>query len=113
MLERVAQHLDEEHSKTVNVDDVYYAAQLLSLLMATYDGLTVNLPIDLRLAAVIKMNLCTHTPPTEWLEEMWIHILFSLAWEKLSCRKKLAAVYNVSHFSFSKEMSPQPCSFFY
>ena len=61
MLERVAQHLDEEHSKTVNVDDVYYAAQLLSPLMATYDGLTLNLPIDLRLAAVIKMNLCPHS----------------------------------------------------
>ncbi len=64
MLERVALHLDEEHSKTVNVDNVYHAAKLLSPLMATYDELTVNLQIDLRLAAVIKMYLCTHTPPT-------------------------------------------------
>lgn len=41
-------HLEEEHSEIVNGgthDGVHHAAKPLSPLMATYDGLTVNLQI--------------------------------------------------------------------
>ena len=43
MLEKMALYLDEEYSKTVNVDGVHHAAKLLNTIMATHDGLTVNL----------------------------------------------------------------------
>ena len=35
-----------------------------------------NLQTDLWTAAVIRMSLCAHTPPTEWLNEKWISSWF-------------------------------------
>lgn len=65
MLEKIAVHLDEEHSKTVNVDGVC-AGKLLGSLMATYDGLTVKLKIDLQDVAVIRMYQ-SNSPPADGL----------------------------------------------
>ena len=116
MLQRVALHLDEQHSKTVNVDDVYHTAKLLSPLMATYDELTAN--PHWPLACCCNQNVCVYPqlhPQSEWMR-LGYAARSGSSKEKLpplfqngfqyECHLWTPSVYDVSRFScFIKKRS--------
>ena len=116
MLQRVALHLDKQHSKTVNVDDVYHTAKLLSPLMATYDELTAN--PHWPLACCCNQNVCVYPqlhPQSEWMR-LGYAARSGSSKEKLpplfqngfqyECHLWTPSVYDVSRFScFIKKRS--------